>query len=108
MLFRSERVKQRYGIPKRAVQREIDRVLEKGHPPEYYIGAMRRYLDKIKRKTRHMGKFPMIKVHGNRLYVFSQGPPPVLITAWNLPRRFHNSKAKGEYDGNESKDQAGN
>lgn len=78
----AERVRERLGVPKRAVARRAALALERGRPREDFSGSFRKYLD-AKFRLHHVAD--NMRVFGNHLFLF-QGD--ILITAWTIPLCF--------------------
>lgn len=83
----SKRVRERLGIPKKAVARMAELALVEGKRHADFAGAMRRYMDGVflEHKTANN-----MRVYAQHLFVFNG---ETLITAWQLPAKFRNSKA---------------
>lgn len=88
------RMRKRAGLPGRAVDRQALLVLERGHSPVAYSGAMRRYLDFIyhSQATR-----PLILVHGGQVYLYNRRSM-MLITCWVTPQRYRNHRPDPKLD----------
>lgn len=76
-----KRAKQRLGLPKKAVERQALRALEKGKSPKDYSGNFKVYLDAIaiRHKTRPI-------VYANYIYAF--GPDNQLITVLPIDKKY--------------------
>lgn len=75
------RVRQRLGLPRRAILRAAIKALEEGVPRRRVRGDLRRYLD-AQRQSDDRTDFI---VHGGTAWVFEGD---TLITAWPLPGRL--------------------
>ena len=76
------RMKQRVGVPKRAVSKQADRAFENGITHKETTGGLRRYLDSIYLKK---GIANNIRVWDGRIYLFADSK---LITVYTLPSQF--------------------
>lgn len=84
-----KRIRQRLGLPKKAVEKLANEAWANGHNQGEYSGAMRRYLDWVilHREEAHKAT---LRVHDRYLFVFRDD---TLITAWLLPNHLKNRKA---------------
>ena len=76
------RMKQRVGVPKRAVAKQADRAFENGITHGETTGTLRRYLDSIYLKE---GVANNIRILDGRIYLFAGRK---LITVYMLPPQF--------------------
>lgn len=82
-----KRVRERLGIPKKAVERMAALALSEGKRHADFAGSMRRYLDGVFLEHRSANN---LRVYAQHVFVFSG---EALITAWQLPAKYRNSKA---------------
>lgn len=82
-----KRVRERLGIPKKAVARMAELALAEGKRHSDFAGSMRRYLDSVFLEHRTANN---MRVYAQHLFLFDG---PSLITAWQLPPKFRNTKA---------------
>lgn len=78
-----KRVRERNGLPKKAVLASVDRALKKGLKREELSGSLRRYADSLYWQGEFKGK--NIIVYGNMIYIFDR---MVLITTFAVPRKY--------------------
>ena len=83
----SGRVRERMGVPKRAVEKMAMDALAKGKRHSDFSGSMRRYLDGV---FLQYGTANNMRVFSQHLFLFRDD---TLITAWALPSKYRNSKA---------------
>lgn len=76
------RVRERMGVPKRAVARMAERAFREGAKHSEYSGRMRRYLDQVYLKEH---KTNQLRVYNQCLFLFADD---VLLTAWQLPQEL--------------------
>ena len=79
----AERVRERMGLPKGSVEKNVARALEFGITHAEAKGGLRRYLDDLYLRR---GGFGDVRVYHRYVYIFKGG---VLVTALYLPREFH-------------------
>ena len=84
-----KRVRQRLGLPKKAVEKLVNEAEERGLPPGAYSGQMRRYLDWVVRH-KHDAQRASLLVHSGHVFIFRND---VFITAWPLPYHLRHRKA---------------
>lgn len=77
-----ERMRERLGLPKRALVRKAALALERGRPREAFGGPLRDYLNY---KHASHGNADNMRVYGHELFIFNGED---LITAWALPRKY--------------------
>ena len=88
-----KRVKERLGIPHRAVQRSFDSVIAKGKKHTEFTGQLRRYLDMLAMKGRRYGTNAEPIVFGDHIFlVAEEGHGPFLVTTVPLPKKFRMKK----------------
>lgn len=78
----SDRVRERLGMPKKAVTRLAEQAFDKGMRRADFSGSFRRYLDATffaERKGNNM------RVYGHHLFLFQDD---TLITAWIVPPKY--------------------
>ena len=78
----SDRMRQRIGFNKRAVERTAKIAYLKGITNKNISGSFRRYLDEVAAKEGNI----QIRIHGNYVYLF--GLNGVLVTVLEVPRQF--------------------
>lgn len=83
------RARQRLGIPKRAVEREIERALERGTPRTELSGRIRRTLDHLFHRYGHRGDY---RVWRGFIFVFKGR---TFVTVLALSNGLQNTKAGG-------------
>lgn len=81
------RIRERIGVPKRAVPKLAADALAKGKSHADFAGSMRRYLDGIFLEHRNATN---MRVFAQHVFIFNGD---TLITAWMLPPKFRNRKA---------------
>lgn len=79
----SKRVKQRVGIPKKAVERNAQKALICGIDHKHATGALQRYLAMLYNK--YDGNGNNIRIYNDFVYVFHD---EILITVLNLPPKY--------------------
>lgn len=77
-----QRMRERLGLPKRAVQRHAQRAYDEGLHHGGVSGAAGRYLDALYFKNRCAND---LRVYGEFVFVFANG---VLITVHEIPNRL--------------------
>jgi len=77
-----DRIRERGGLPKKAVERSVLRALQKGLRPEESTGNLRWYFDHLRRFERNASN---IRIHGNYVYIFEM---QTLITVYALPDEY--------------------
>ncbi|MDA4845993.1 hypothetical protein [Hoeflea poritis] len=85
----TKRVRQRLGVPMKAVEKLANDAFDHGAAPEAFSGRLRRYLDWI-RKNRAETDLPTLRVRHRHVFIFKDNH---LITAWLLPADLKNTKA---------------
>lgn len=82
-----KRIKQRAGLPKKAVQASVDRAFIDGLDRTEFSGSLRKYMDFLyhQEDDNHKYRNKCIKIYGNMIYIFDR---MVLITTFPLPRKF--------------------
>lgn len=88
----SERSRKRLGIPKKSVERNMDRVIKLGKSKEFYSGNLLRYLMKVESGERTNER---ILVYGSNLYLLGGNR---LITTWPIPSHLLAKKPGREYE----------
>lgn len=83
----ASRLRERMGVPKRAIEKLAADALTKGKKHSDFAGSMRRYLDGVFLEHRTANN---MRVFAQHLFVFDGD---TLITAWMLPSKFRNRKA---------------
>ena len=78
-----KRMKERNGLPKKAILASVNRALKKGLRREELSGSLRRYVDSLYWQGEFKGK--NVIVYGNMVYIFDR---MVLITTFALPRKY--------------------
>lgn len=90
-----KRIKERAGLPNKAIQGNSDKALKEGIERTELSGSIRRYIDAIYWQNEFNGK--TIKIYGNMVYIFDR---MVLVTAFVLPTKYmkiiNNIKEKKE------------
>ena len=81
------RLRERMGVPKKAVARLAERALAEGKTHGEFAGAIKRYLDGVFLEYRNATN---MRVYAQHLFIFAGEK---LITAWLLPSKFRNRKA---------------
>lgn len=76
----AKRVRQRVGLPKRAVERNAQRALVEGIGYREASGALKRYISWL--YERYYGNGNNIRIYGDKVWVFHDG---ILITVLNVP-----------------------
>lgn len=89
-----KRVRQRLGLPKKAVEKLVSEAQERGAAPEDFSGQMRKYLDWVARH-KHEARIASLRVHSGYVFVFRDD---VFITAWPLPYHLRRRKAAQSRD----------
>ena len=80
----AKRMKERAGIPKKALKRNAELALECGYKHSQVKGGLKRWMDGIFLGNRRANN---MRVYGNKLYIFNNS---TLITVFNIPTRFAN------------------
>jgi len=75
-------LKQRCGLPKKALERNVRKALESGISHNDCTGDLRRYLDWTYRVRKNADN---IKLYGNHMYLFKHEK---LVTVIQLPNNF--------------------
>ena len=70
------------GSSKKAVDRGVMRILQRGLRPEESIGNLRRYFDHLRRFERGASN---IRIYGKHVYIFRDG---TLVTVLTLPNEY--------------------
>lgn len=79
-----QRIKQRLGLPKRAMLRLAQLALERGMPHRDFPPGPERYrLDQLHRQNAPDGHAEIF-VHGEHIFVFTTDTPRVLVTVYPL------------------------
>lgn len=84
-----KRLRQRLGLPKKAVEREIARALESGTPRTDFSGRMRRTLDYLFHRHGHYGDY---RVWRGWIFIFKG---QTFVTVIPLTNGLQNTKAGG-------------
>ncbi len=84
-----KRMRQRLGLPKSAVAKEVDRALLKGVTRTDFSGRMRRLLDALYHKYGHYGDY---RVYRGCIFIFKGDH---FVTVFPLPNGLQNTKAGG-------------
>ena len=84
-----KRLRERSGIPRKAVSKQLARVVEFGKDRTTFGGPFRRYLDTLWRKGKDTERADKIIVYGNDIYLFANG---ALITTWPVPVKYRPRK----------------
>lgn len=77
-----QRTRERLGVPKRAVERLVEKALTEGKRHSDFAGSFRRYLDGQFLKHRTANN---MRVYSGHLFIFDSD---TLVTAWLLPGKF--------------------
>lgn len=80
-----QRVRERLGVPKRAVERMAAAALKEGAQHSDFAGSMRRYLDAV---FFDYGTATNMRVYNQHLFIFNG---ETLITAWAIPAKYRNA-----------------
>lgn len=80
------RVRERLGVPKRAVQRMAEKAFTDGKKHSDYSGSFLKYLNVIFLEYKTANN---MRVYNQHLFLFNG---ETLITAWPLPAKFRNVK----------------
>ena len=82
-----KRLRQRMGLPKRAVMRVLKKAFAEGHDSSEYKGMFGLFLDKIKANA---GPATKVLVHQDFLYIIyqSEGRRDRILTAYHIPPEF--------------------
>lgn len=83
-----KRVRERVGIPKRAVAKLAARAMVDGATHAQFTGSMKRYLDAI---YMDHGSANNMRILNGYLFLFADER---LVTCWLLPERFRRTKPK--------------
>jgi hypothetical protein len=98
----AKRARKRLGLPKKAIQREVERALKFGLRRKDFDGEVGKYVDSLVMKTELYGKIPIVILYGNNVYIFSDtATGPVLITTYQLPRKYIKRRELRPYKENE-------
>lgn len=89
-----DRVRERLGLPRKAVEREAAKALEHGRPRTEFSGSFRRYLDALF----HQGEYRAAEMRVHNQYLFLFASDHTLITAWLLPVKWRRRKAINQPD----------
>lgn len=84
-----KRLRQRLGLNKSSVQREVERALEKGTPRTELSGRIRRTLDAMWHRYGHYGDY---RVYRGHVFIFKGA---TFVTVIGLTNGLHNTKAGG-------------
>lgn len=84
-----ERVRHRLGLPRSAVQKEVERAKTKGIARTDLSGRMRRVLDALYHRHGHYGDY---RLYRGWVFVFKGEQ---FVTVLNLSNGLHNTKAAG-------------
>lgn len=79
------RIRERIGVPKRAVERMAGKALSDGHKHSDFSGAMRRYLNSVFLDHKNANN---MRVYNQHLFIFDG---ETLVTVWLLPAKFRNA-----------------
>lgn len=77
-----KRVRERLGLPKNAVMRNLDKALKYGVPREYIHGPLRRYIDALYYQYETANN---LRVYNRHVYVICGD---VLVTVLNVPYKY--------------------
>lgn len=77
-----QRIRERVGLPKQAINRNAERALENGLTHKEVSGSICRYADKLYLQYR---KANNIRFYGNQIYLFKDN---ILITVLPLPQKY--------------------
>ena len=80
------RCRQHVGVPRKAVERTVQKALECGIDHRTATGSLQRYLAAL--YNRYDGNGNNIKVYGDKVYIFHD---ELLITVLNLPTEYQRS-----------------
>ena len=84
----ADRVRERVGVPKRAVARMADKAFADGAKHSDFAGSMRRYLDGV---FLEHGNANNMRVYNQHLFLFAGA---TLITAWPVPQKYRSAALK--------------
>lgn len=82
-----KRIKQRLGLPKRAVERNAENAWNQGRKHKDYTGSFKRYLDSIFLRERTASE---MRILNGYIYIFTAD---ALITVYIAPQRYRNAAA---------------
>lgn len=77
-----KRIRERCGLPKKAVQRMADKALVEGVRHKDTVGALHKWVDGLFLQARNGNN---IRLYGNHAFIFHD---EILITVINIPPRF--------------------
>ena len=80
-----QRIRERLGLPVRAIKRAADNALVRGTPRTKFKGGLRRYLDMLLEKGKLSNAATDIKVYGGNIFLFAG---EYLVTTWPVPAKF--------------------
>lgn len=89
-----DRLSERSGKPKRAIQKLANDALSKGKKHSEFSGSFKRYLDGVFLDHRNATN---MRVYAAQLFLFRDD---VLITAWQIPPKYRGVKAKRQETSN--------
>lgn len=78
-----ERMEQRLGLPKRAVERTAKIVWEQGFEHKDFKGRLKKYLDWVFLSHK---KASALKIYSEHIWLFTN--QQVLISVWRVPKQF--------------------
>ena len=79
-----DRLKERCGIPKKAIERKVKIALEKGLKHKETSGSLRKYVSALYCKEKDGTN---ITLHDDMVYIFTK---TTLITVFHLPNKYKN------------------
>lgn len=83
-----KRVRKRVGVPKKAVERSVQKALEQGIDHRTATGSLKRYLAMLYNK--YDGNGNNIRIYSDKVYVFHD---EILITVLDLPSIYRKTMA---------------
>jgi hypothetical protein len=83
-----DRMRKRLGLPRKALDKQAAKALEKGATHADFSGSFRRYLDGVFLSERNASN---MRIHAGHLYLFKD---ETLITCWALPPKFRSVKPR--------------
>lgn len=84
-----KRMRQRLGLPKSAVSKEVERALDRGVARTEFSGRMRRLLDALYHRNGHYGDY---RIYRGCIFIFKADH---FVTVFPLPNGLQNTKAAG-------------
>lgn len=81
-----KRIKERMGIPRKAIERQVKLALERGYSHSETKSNLKKYLDKIYLSHKIANN---LKVYNNHIFLFNNN---TLITVFKLPANLQGNK----------------